>query len=136
MTNSLLNGNRENIRVLKARNISDDGTTIINIPGYDAYVSEDTAQNLSVYQYLNATNVYLTPNMTYYPRVMRKPIGTLVNGSVAILIPKLLLPVTDKQLAYFSSEEYRDFYWIARNRQTRSLNVDSCSVYFYGLLNE
>ena len=38
------------------------------------------------------------------------------------------------QRAYFSSKEYRDFYQIARNYQTRSLNVDSCSVFFYGVL--
>ena len=43
---------------------------------------------------------------------------------------------TEKQLAYFSSEEYRAFYQIARNFQTRSLNVDACSVFFYGLLRD
>ena len=28
------------------------------------------------------------------------------------------------------------FYQIARNYQTRSLNVDACSVFFYGVLRE
>ena len=46
------------------------------------------------------------------------------------------IKITDKQLLYFSSKEYRDFYQIARNYQTRSLNVDACSVYFYGLLKQ
>ena len=40
------------------------------------------------------------------------------------------------QLEYFSTQEYRDFYQVARNYQTRSLNVDACSVFFYGLLRE
>lgn len=60
----------------------------------------------------------------------------LVNGSLAILIPKNDVKPTEKQLAFFSSDEYREFYKIARNYQTRSLNVDACSVFFYGLLRE
>ena len=74
--------------------------------------------------------------MTYKPRVIRKPKNCIVNGSVAILIPKNNIPITDEQLRYFASEEYRNFYQIARNYQTRSLNVDACSVYFYGLLKQ
>ena len=85
-------------------------------------------------EYLNSENVFLTPNMTYKPRMIRKPKNCLVNGSVAILFPKKNLNVSDRQLAYFSTAEYRAFYQIARNYQTRSLNVDSNSVYFYGLL--
>lgn len=74
--------------------------------------------------------------MTYKPRVIRKPKNTLVNGSLAILIPKKNIVPTEEQLAYFSTQEYRDFYQIARNYQTRSLNVDACSVFFYGLLRK
>ena len=81
-------------------------------------------------------SVYLTPNMTYYPRVMQVPAGVLVNGSVAILVPKDDALMTEKQRAYFSSNEYRCFYQIARNNQTRSLNVDANSVFFYGVLRE
>lgn len=124
------------IRVIKSRNISDDGSEILNLAGYDAYMSLDNARKFSVYSYLNADNVYITPNMTYKPRVMKKPKNVLVNGSVAILIPKEGITVSEKQMKYFSSEEYREFYKIARNYQTRSLNVDACSVYFYGLLKE
>lgn len=124
------------IRVLKSRNISDDGCEIINLDKYDAYISEEKAKQYSVYSFLNTDNVYLTPNMTYKPRVIKKPKNVLVNGSVAILIPKHDVTVSEKQMKYFSSDEYRNFYQIARNYQTRSLNVDTCSVYFYGLLKE
>lgn len=133
ITNKLLTDSGE-IRVLKSRNISDDGQKVVNIQGYDAYISQKAAKPLAVYGYLNAENVYLTPNMTYNPRMMKKPMGCLVNGSLAILTPKRGLVPTKAQLAYFSSSEYRAFYQIARNFQTRSLNVDACSVYFYGLL--
>lgn len=124
------------IRVLKSRNISDDGSEIINITGYDAYIDQKVVEKLSVYKFVNDKSVYLTPNMTYKPRVMRNLDNTVVNGSVAILIPKEKINLTDQQLAYFSSEEYRKFYKIARNYQTRSLNVDSTSVFFYGILRD
>lgn len=136
ITNTILSDNNDGIRVLKARNISDDGKEIINIPGYDAYITEEKARGLSVYRFLDTNNCYITPNMTYYPRVMRKPDGVLVNGSVAILIPKEILILSDDQLAYYSSDEYRQFYQKARNYQTRSLNIDKCSVYFFGVLKE
>ena len=134
ITNEMLDGTDKDIRVLKARNISDDGTEILNIPDYDSYMAKEKALTVSMYDYLNTDNVYITPNMTYYPRVMLKPKNTLVNGSIALLIPKKLFIMSEEQRAYFSSAEYRRFYQVARNYQTRSLNVDSCSVYFFGLL--
>lgn len=128
--------NNGDIRVLKARNISDNGLEILNIAGYDSYISQDIAKNLSVYEYINDDNVYITPNMTYKPRMTKKPKNCLTNGSLAILIPQNNIIPTQKQMNFFSTQEYRDFYQIARNYQTRSLNVDTCSVFFYGLLRE
>lgn len=132
ITNSVTN-NQGGIRVVKSRNITDDGN-VISIPGYDTYISADNAKKLAIYKFYKSRNVYLTPNMTYYPRVIKKDDDFLVNGSVAILIPKKIVDITKEQLSYFSSDEYRKFYKIARNFQTRSLNVDSCSVFFFGLL--
>ena len=135
ITNTRVSGSGD-IRVLKSRNINDQGTEIIDIEDYDSYISEEKAQRLSVFAFLDRDDVYLTPNMTYKPRVIKKPKGVLVNGSVAILIPKDKTPITNEQCLYFSSEEYREFYLIARNYQTRSLNVDACSVFYYGLLRD
>lgn len=132
MTNGLLQPGG-NIRVLKSRNIDDKGEHIVDIPGYDASINEETARHLHVYRYLNEENIYMTPNMTYKPRVMKKPLGMLVNGSVALLIPKTLRPITKETLAYFSGEEFRKFYQIARNKQSRSLNIDAGSVFFFGI---
>lgn len=133
ITNKLLNCSH-GIRVIKSRNIADDGKSIVDVDGYDSFIEEDDAKQLSVYAFIDRDDVYLTPNMTYKPRVVKKPFGCLVNGSVAILIPHNGCFPTREQLDFFSSDEYRAFYQIARNYQTRSLNVDSCSVYFYGLL--
>lgn len=124
------------LRVLKSRNISDDGKKIVDIPGYDSYISKDVAAVLGAYKYIGDNTVYLTPNMTYKPRVMRNTGNVMVNGSVAVLIPKEELELSEKQMEYFASDEYRKFYQIARNYQTRSLNVDSTSVFFYGVLKE
>ncbi len=124
------------IRVLKSRNINDEGTEVVDVAGYDSYISKEIAVNLVVNKYIETENIYLTPNMTYKPRMIKKPKGIIVNGSLAILTPKDNIKPTSKQLIYFSTEEYRKFYQIARNYQTRSLNVDACSVFFYGLLRE
>lgn len=123
------------IRVLKSRNISDDGSTLLDIPGYDTYITKDTLKKLNVAQFLECDNVYLTPNMTYLPRMMKKPKGVIVNGSIAILIPKKPLSLTEEDMKYYSTKEYRNFYRIARNFQTRSLNIDSNSVFFFGIQN-
>lgn len=124
------------LRVIKSRNISDDGKEIVDIPGYDSYIKKATAEVLSAYKYVGNQKVYLTPNMTYKPRVMRNTENVVVNGSVAVLIPKEDMELTEEQMEYFSTDEYRRFYQIARNFQTRSLNVDATSVFFYGVLKE
>ncbi|ACU78264.1 MULTISPECIES: DNA cytosine methyltransferase [Mycoplasma mycoides group] len=124
------------IRVLKSRNINDTGTEIINLKNYDSYIDEDIAKNLIVFNYLDNDNVYLTPNMTYKPRLLKKQKGYIANGSIAILKNKSDYKITQKQLEYISSKEFREFYTIARNYQTRSLNIDSLSVFWFGINKE
>lgn len=121
------------IRVLKSRNISDDGQRILDIDGYDSYMDSEYLSKLTVSNYLDRDDVYMTPNMTYKPRVMKKKKGYITNGSIAILIPKKKdIYLNKKQRLFFSTEEYRKFYSIARNRQTRSLNIDKTSVFWFG----
>lgn len=120
------------IRVIKARNIKDDGT-IENIQGYDTYIAPDICEKLSISRYLNDVSIYLTPNMTYNPRVIRNVPNTIPDGSVAVLIPKEKIHLSQEQLNFFSSVEYRKFYKIARNLSTQSINVDANSVFFYGV---
>ena len=134
--NTTLTKAKGSMRVLKSRNISDDGKKVIDIPGYDAYIESSVAVNLSAYKFVGNDEVYLTPNMTYRPRVMKNQKDVLVNGSIAVLIPKEPMKLTEEQMEYFSTDEYRKFYQIARNYQTRSLNVDATSVFFYGVLKE
>ena len=122
------------IWVIKARNLNDDGSGVTHIKGYDAYIDQSVAEGLSVYQYVNNRDVYLTPNMTYNPRVIKNLTDVIPDGSVAVLIPKNNRKLTKKQMQYFATEEYRAFYSVARNLSTQSINVDKTSVFFYGVL--
>jgi len=122
--------------VIKARNIDEDGEGVTHIEGYDQYIQQEIAENLSIHRFVNNDSVYLTPNMTYNPRVIENIPNTIPDGSTAVLIPKQPLRLSSKQMKYFSTFEYRQFYKIARNRSTQSINVDKTSVYFFGILRD
>ncbi|MFB6350011.1 DNA cytosine methyltransferase [Moraxella sp. ZJ142] len=135
ITNKLLTSTKSGaaIRVLKSRNINDDGSGIVNLLDYDAYINQNEAKRLATYKFLNRDDVYLVPNMTYKPRLLKKEKGYITNGSVAVLQKKHDFTITEQQQKYIASKEFRDFYALARNFQTRSLNVDNTSVYWFGL---
>lgn len=119
------------IRVLKSRNIGNN--EIINIPEYDSYI--DNIEGLDVAKYLNKPNCILLPNLTYHPRACFLPQGCITDGSVAILtmVDKSEL-ITKEDLAFYATDSFANFYMIARNRGTRSLNIDNNSVFFFGKL--
>jgi DNA (cytosine-5)-methyltransferase 1 len=121
--------NKGKIRVLKSRNIGRN--KIINIPNYDSYV--DSLEGLSISRFLNENSI-LVPNLTYAPRASFLPDNTIVDGSVAILTPKPgNIKISEKDLDYFATEEFTQFYRVARNHGTRSLNIDNNSVFFFGV---
>ncbi len=121
--------------VIKGRNIDDDAKGISHIRDYDTFIDRNLAKEFNAYAFVNDEDVYLTPNMTYNTRVIRNIPDVIADGSVAILIPKRIgMVLTDEQMDFFTSEEYRKFYITSRNLSTQSINVDKCSVYFYGIL--
>lgn len=113
-------------RVIKSRNIGHG--YIKDIENYDCYV--DDISELAVKKYLD-TNVILVPNLTYNPRATRLPKGCVTDGSAAILYTDDV--ITDYDIDYFSSSEFNKFYRIARNYGTRSMNIDSISVNYFGV---
>jgi len=122
--------NKGKIRVLKSRNIGRN--QIVNIPNYDSYV--DSLDGLSISKFFNTENSILVPNLTYAPRASFLPDNMIVDGSVAILTPKFgEVKITEKDLDYFGTEEFTEFYRVARNHGTRSLNIDNNSVFFFGI---
>lgn len=132
ITKSLTKNNGE-IRVLKARNIGNN--EIKDVKNYDCYV--DDMENLAVSKYINENDVVMVPNLTYYPRATFLPKNTIVDGSVALLTLKngSRLP-TEQDLEFYSTKEFENYYRVARNHGTRSLNIDNNSVFFFGLLKE
>ncbi len=120
------------VRVLKSRNIGDN--EIVDIVGYDSYV--DDLNGLDVAKYINRKCVLL-PNLTYNPRACFMPDNCIADGSVAILTPKVSsADITAEDLAFYATEEFSKFYSVARNRGTRSLNIDNNSVFFFGTLKK
>ncbi len=118
------------VRVLKSRNIGNN--KIVNIADYDSYV--DDLDGLDVAKYMNQRCILL-PNLTYNPRACFMPRNCIADGSVAILTPiDRNVRITEDDLAFFSTEEFSKFYSVARNRGTRSLNIDNNSVFFFGKL--
>ena len=124
---------RSTVLVIKSKNIPRDGKAIINIEKgkKDFRLNRTLLRNFSVYEYIDRDDVFLVPNMTYYPRMVKKPIGVVTDGSVAILIPKEGISVSDKDVEFIATKEFEDFYRIARNHATRSLNIDAVSVYYF-----
>lgn len=125
---------KDGVWTLKAKNIGNGGSEVLHIPNYDIYVEKSYLESLAVSRFVDNLDVYLTPNMTYKPRVIRNPGKVAMDGSVAVLVPKKHLDLTDEQLEFFSTDEYRVFYKVARNKATQSINIDRASVYFYGVL--
>jgi len=129
ITNKLLR-DRGAFRVLKSRNVGNN--RIIGRGNHDLYI--DDLDTLAVAKYLNKRNVVMIPNLTYNPRACYLPNNCITDGSVALATPRNGYKITKKDLAYYATDEFRHFYRIARNRSTRSMNIDSNAIFFFGIL--
>ena len=128
LTSKAMN-NRGKVRVIKSRNITNGA---IQPRSEDQFVDDPHVSPIARHYY-SQENIVVAPNLSYYPRAALLPKDTIVDGSAAILRPKHNVVVTQNDLAFFSSKEFFLFYRIARNYSTRSLNIDSKSVYFWAL---
>ena len=118
-------------RVLKSRNIKNN--EIIDIDDYDCFVNN--LDEYSVGKFANTDSI-LIPNLSYNPRACFLPENSIADGSVAILQAKNGYMITEKDLAYYATEEFNHFYRIGRNLGTRSLNIDSNSINLWGIKKE
>ena len=126
ITNSLLK-NQGAIRVLRSKNIQDDGS-IISIAGYDKFI--DDVSPFKVGEYLNQRPILMV-NFTYNTRATILPDGMVPNGSIAILTPKVLLPSLD--LCFYSTPDFRRYYAIVKSNSKFTLNIDDCALYYIGV---
>ncbi|MCK5564700.1 MAG: DNA cytosine methyltransferase [Planctomycetes bacterium] len=128
ITKGLLSS-RGKYRVLKSRNVNSN--SIVELKGYDCYI--DKLENLNVSKYLNQKKIVMIPNLTYNPRGCFLPKNSITDGSVALAKPINGHKITKKDLAHYATDEFRTFYRIARNRCTRSMNIDSNAIFFFGI---
>ena len=129
IVNSMLSSSGK-YRVLRSRNIGNG--EIIDISDYNTYC--DNLDGLAVAKYINKQNVVCVPNLTYYPRATFLPLNMIVNGSVALLeVKDDNRKITQDDISLFATEDFCKYYRIARNYATRSLNIDSNSVFYFGL---
>jgi DNA (cytosine-5)-methyltransferase 1 len=131
ITNALLK-KQGKYRVLKSRNIGEG--VILDKENYDSYI--DKIDTLSIRKFLNKEKSVLIPNLTYFPRACFLPRDTIADGSVAIAVPKNGDNITKEDLTYYSTDEFRKFYAIARNLASRTMNIDSNSIFFFGKLKQ
>ena len=117
------------VRVIKSRNVGDG---VISSRDEDRFVDSPNVSPIAK-EYFSKDNIVVAPNLSYYPRASLLPKDSIVDGSAAILIPRNKRAITNEDLAFFSSKEFFMFYRIARNYSTRSLNIDSKSVFFWAL---
>lgn len=126
ITNSMLSDHGK-IRVLRSKNMQDDGS-IIDKAGYDKYI--DDVSNIQVGKYLNQRPIIMV-NFTYNTRATILPDNMVPNGSIAILIPKLLINIDD--LSFYSSPEFRKYYEIVKSKSRFTLNIDESALYYIGI---
>lgn len=126
ITNAFLK-DQGKIRVLRSKNILDDGT-IVSIAGYDKYI--DDVSKFAIGSYLNSKAIIM-PNFTYNTRATILPDNAIPNGSIAILLPKKLMQ--DLDLSLYATEEFRRYYGIVKSFSKFTLNIDNCSIYYIGI---
>ncbi len=115
--------------VLKSRNLNSKWE-IVSLKWYDSFI--DSITWINVVNLLSQDKKFIiVPNLTYSPRATFLPKGYLVDWSLAILYPREDIEIKKEDLEYYATDEYKQFYKIARNYWTRSLNIDSNSVFFF-----
>lgn len=115
--------------VIKSKNILDNGD-VIHIPGYDKYL--DDFEKFSISKFKDS-NAIIMPNFTYNTRATHLPIGTIPNGSIAVLVPKT--EFRDFDLSIYSTPEFRLYYAIIKSHSKFTINIDNSSIYYIGVPN-
>ncbi len=127
--------NNDSVWIIRLKNIKIDKPGLIHLPNYDRYTNSKFTDSNKFYKFIQLKNkkLFLMPTLTYYPRVIRMPKNVFVNKSILIVElkdPNMVL--SDKDLNFFYSKEFRNFYSTAFNYATRTLNIDNNTIKFFG----
>lgn len=127
LTNKFLSSEKSKIWVVRSKNLSDDGK-LQHIDGYDRYIK--SLEGFVLKKYFGRENIVFT-NFTYNTRAAILPKNCTINGSLCILFPKEENLNID--LSLYSTDEFRRYYAIVKNKSKFTINVDANSIYYIGV---
>ena len=77
---------------------------------------------------------FYAPNLSYYPRLVpRHLVKGVPDGSAAVLYGQLSPGEERRALDFCNSPEFQSFFRIACNYATRSINLDDCLTFWWGV---
>lgn len=118
------------ICVISAACIDSDGN--VHIDESCRHVTSADISNYDIAGYAERDDVLFSAATSSVLKVARKPKGCVPNQSTVLLIPKNDIVITNRDLDYFLSDEFRNFYNVALNHQNFILSKDHLSQYFLG----
>lgn len=124
----------QSVRVLRGRNISRTGE--ITEDQRDYRISKLQSEPVErILASLEGSVKFLAPNLSYYPRVARfnDVAEGIPEGSCAVLHADILPQQADLFYDFTRSKEFAEFYRIACNFATRSINIDSALIYWWAV---
>lgn len=113
---------------LKWKNIGIN--SILNIEWYDQYVNN--LDWLKSADFFNKQNVLCIPNLTNNIRTCLLPENTIVNWAVALLYKHDFSEIKQSTINFINSKEFKEYFYIIKNKSNLSVNIDENIVYFFG----
>ena len=132
LTKSVM-GTKGNFRVITSKNVHPGSLMLYDD---DSWVDSLEVSSVDLKKY--PKNSYaLVPNLSYFPRACKIDDEYAVSGSVAVIYPKKKKKLlTKKVINFFDSYEFFMLYRVAVNYSVRSLNIDSYTIFFWGIPND
>lgn len=121
--------------LIQPLNLNNKNKYVKNNNGTDLFVSLNLIKpNTNLAKTLERKDLYILYMNTNQISVVPKPANVAVSDKLYMLEP--LAQITEKDLEFFNSKDFRHFYQIATNFSSRSSSVDTSSVFYFGLLQE
>lgn len=127
IVNSMLVDYYTDTWVIRSKNIVDGD--IKHIDKYDKYLKS----NQKVKFPYRDEECIIMPNFTYNIRAAIKPKGVICNGSAVMLLPKIDMDIHNLDLSIYSSNDFKEYYSIVKNRSKFTLNIDKSAIYYIGV---
>lgn len=122
----------EGTRVIRGRNLQPNQIVATK----DDYFVEEAIANTVNKKIGEKTygTLFYAPNLSYYPRLVRRDEADgIPDGSAAVLFGNLSREEESRLLDFCNSEEFTNFFRIACNFATRSINLDDSLSFWWGV---